>query len=64
MSQIAIVTVKNGRVECLDANGSYVRSAGSSNVVDARMQGNGFTITYKDGRTELYDLNGSYQRSL
>jgi hypothetical protein len=64
MAKIAIVIVKNGQVECRDANGNYVRTAGSSDATDARMQGDGFTITYKNGRTELYDENGNYKRSL
>jgi hypothetical protein len=63
MAKIAIVTVKNGVAECRDANGNFVRSVGS-NVKDARMQGNGFTVTQNNGQTALYDENGNFKRSL
>ncbi|MDR2621181.1 MAG: hypothetical protein LBC48_01205 [Dysgonamonadaceae bacterium] len=63
MAKIAIVTVKNGSVECRDANGGLVRTIGGGNVKDAKMQGNGFTITRNSGQTELYDENGGLKRT-
>jgi hypothetical protein len=63
MGKIAIVTVKNGVVECRDSNGNFVRYVGS-NVKDARMQGGGFTVTQNNGQTALYDEDGNFKRYL
>ncbi len=59
-----LVKMNNGRAEVYTVSGSYVRTIGSGDVVQASTNGQEIAILRQNGRVELYSRGGSYLRTL
>ena len=59
-----LVKLNNGRAEVYTVSGSYVRTQGSGDVVQASTNGREVALLRQNGRVELYSRSGSYMRTL
>jgi len=64
MSEIKLFKIVQGRVKAHKINGTYIKSIGDENAVDARLQGDVIAITYGNGTVKLYNENGTYVKTL
>ncbi len=61
-----LITIRNGKAELRNDNGSLVRTMGSSNVVSVSMNSNQelVGIVYASGKAEIRRINGVLLRTL
>ena len=59
-----LVKLNNGRAEVYTVSGSYVRTLGSGDVVQASTNGQEVALLRQNGRVELYSRSGSYMRTI
>jgi hypothetical protein len=57
MNKRVVVKVENGSAKAYDANGSFLYTVTTGDVISAVVEGDIIAVTKPDGMLELYDAN-------